>query len=327
MAVAGKGKRSRRPFRDKKALVFLSLMFVSFISLLLSTNSLTDLPKQVGLGFFSFFEGAFTRASSFFTDTFNSISELQKVKGLYDEAQKKLQDYEKIERERAEMQVENRRLRELLGLGSSIEYRYLLAEIIGKDPGNTESTIVIGRGSRDGIRKNMPVVAFQDGIQGLVGKVSEVSLDAAVIMPLYDKEAYVAARIERTRNEGLVSGLGSSDRPLSMKYVKKSAKAELQKGDLVITAGLGSLFPKGIDIGRISGSTENDWDSSITLDIEPVIDYSELENVFVLLSGEAAIPAALEVPAPAALEVPVPAALEIPAPAALEGATPAGGAR
>jgi rod shape-determining protein MreC len=82
-----------------------------------------------------------------------------------------------------------------------------------------------------------------------------------------------------------VSGQGSSDAPIVMKYVKKRAREEIQIGDKVITSGENNNYPANVPIGFVSGIRGLDYETSIELDIEPVIDFSRLENVFVLDMG------------------------------------------
>ena len=171
--------------------------------------------------------------------------------------------------------------RSQLGFSERIGYKHISAEIIGKDPGNFFDTITINRGRKDGVEYNMPVIAFQDGYQGLIGKVVHVGFQAAEILPIYDRSCYVAARLQSSRYEGLVSGDGRGE-TVKMQYIKKYARNEIKSGDLVITSGMESIYPKGIYIGRVREIGGKEYDTSLILEIEPIIDFSRLEYVFVL---------------------------------------------
>ena len=139
-----------------------------------------------------------------------------------------------MERGIAELRDENKRLRQQLDLSQEIPYQRIAARIVAKDPENTYSTITIDKGFGEGIRKNMSVIAFQDGVEGLVGRVIEVGRGTSKIVPLYDTKSYIAARLSGgSRTEGLVGGQGSPEDPLLMRFVKKRAKDEIQFGDLV----------------------------------------------------------------------------------------------
>lgn len=202
------------------------------------------------------------------------------------EMEERLNTYRQLEMNINELKHENEQLREQLGFSEKIGYDHLSAEIIGKDPGNYFNTIMINRGKRDGVEKNMPVIAFQDGFQGLIGKVVSVGACCSEVLPLFDRSCYVAARMQSSRYEGLVSGKGGDDSRLIMQYVKKHARSEIRYGDLVITSGMNSIFPRGIYIGRVRTIGGKMYDTSLDIELEPVIDFSRLEYVFVLSKKE-----------------------------------------
>ena len=79
-----------------------------------------------------------------------------------------------------------------------------------------------------------------------------------------------------------MSGGGSSDIPLSLRYVKKRAKDEIQYGDLVVTSGYQSLYPRDVIIGRVTRIMAADYQTSLDIDVEPVLDFARLEYVFVV---------------------------------------------
>jgi rod shape-determining protein MreC len=270
------------PIRERKGLFFALLIFVSFITLIVSTKSLMVSPKQIGMTVFSVFQKGFTGIGGFFGDTFDSIREIDRLRGDYNEAVSQIEKYKNIERGYLEIKSENERLREQLGFSSQILYKHIPAEVIAKDAENLFSTIVINKGSRDGIRTEMPVIAFQNGVQGLVGKITDVGLSSSVILPVYDSFSYISARLADSRYEGLVTGDGHSDSPLVMKYVNKRAKDETQYGDIVVTSGLNSLFPRDLYIGRVRSIKMKDYETSLNLELDSVLDFSKLEYVFVL---------------------------------------------
>jgi rod shape-determining protein MreC len=263
--------------------VFLILVGVSIVMLILSTKSLTGLPERVGLSIASFFQNSFHRVGEFFGDTANSIVELKQLKNNYANALTKISQYESMERSFADIRQENERLKEQLGYSREQRFKKISAEIIAKDPENVYSTIVINKGIKDGIKKDFPIIAFQDGIQGLVGRVVEVGRSTSIVMPLYDSSSHIACRLEKSRYEGLVTGQNRLDKPLLMQYVKKSSKDEIQFGDLVVTSGLAGLYPKDLSVGRVKEKKIVDYKTSMELELDPIIDFSRLEFVFAVL--------------------------------------------
>jgi rod shape-determining protein MreC len=255
---------------------------VSLICLIVSTRSLAGVPERIGITVFGFFQQGFSAVGNFVSDTVASIAELRRLRADYQDVANKLEHYTNMERGMADLQAENRRLKEQLGVVDKIGYERISARIVAKDPANLYPTILIDKGIDDGIRKDMPVVAFQDGIEGLVGHILEVGHGTSVVVPIYDQSSFVAARLDRTRHEGLVGGSGSADEALVMRFVKKSAKDEVQYGDIVVTSGYESLYPPDIAIGRVQKIRDLEYQTSIELDLDPVLDFSRLEYVFVI---------------------------------------------
>jgi rod shape-determining protein MreC len=128
----------------------------------------------------------------------------------------------------------------------------------------------------------MPVIAVQNGDIGLVGKVVSVGPFTSQIMPVYDFQCNISARIQHTRDIGLVVGQGNSDVPLQMQYIKKRVLNELQYGDVIVTSGENENYPKDIIIGNITKIEPVEYDSSLLIEIMPLIDFARLESVMVV---------------------------------------------
>ena len=154
--------------------------------------------------------------------------------------------------------------------------------MIARDPSNQFSTITVNRGSIHGMQEGMPVIAFQGGLQGLVGRVVLVGLSSSMVQPITDPNSYVAARLQSSRFDGLVAGSQGGADLLTMSYVKKLAVNEVQYGELVITSGMGQLFPEGIHIGRVREMTAKGYEASLELEVEPIVDFSRLEFVYII---------------------------------------------
>jgi rod shape-determining protein MreC len=268
--------------KHKTETVLAGLLLISIILIIISTNTVVFKPKQVGLTIFSTIQKGFSGVGSFFSRTVNSIGELQDLRAEHQELQKRMTEYRSLERDILELKNENAELREQLDFSNKIGYEHVAAEIIGKDPGNIFSTITINKGLVHGLKKGMPVIAYQDGFQGLVGKIVDLGRGTSNVLPLIDRSCYVAARLQTTRYEGLVSGRGRGEETVVMQYVKKRARNETKYGDLVITSGMRSLYPKGIYIGRVREIEAKEYETSLQLTIETIIDFSRLEYVFVL---------------------------------------------
>lgn len=261
------------------------LVLVSGVLLGLSTGGFIVNFSEVGFSIAGAAQMSLNRGATAVQNTFLAIKELAVLREEYEALSEKLKDYEYLQRNNAEVRKENARLREQLGLSESLDKQNFPAYIIGRDPNATYSAITISKGSKDGIRKNMPVIALQRGNVGLVGKVIEVGRHTSLVMPIYDYQCYVSARIQSTRDIGIVNGNGTDTQSLSMNYIKKRVLDELQYGDIIVTSGENGNYERDIPIGSISKITVLDYDSSLEIEVTPVIDFSRLEAVIVMNMG------------------------------------------
>jgi len=262
--------------------VFIALTLISFSVLIVSTRNLMLGFRDAGLSVFSGIRGRVHDVSSFVTRTVLSVRELAKLRAEYAELLEREARYERFERSFAQISQENIRLREQLGFSQNLNLRHISAEVIGRDPDNLFSALVINKGRRAGIERDMAVIAWQDGNQALVGKVVRVRDFESLVMPLYDTSLLVSARFASSRYEGIAEGQGGQDMSLRMRFIPKRAMEEISRGDLVITSGLGGIYPPGISIGRVTSVMYHDQEISMEAEIEPLIDFTRLEYVFVI---------------------------------------------
>ena len=278
----------KRKFSFKIKLdVFLLILLLIISSVLLTFSGgrfIVDF-KSVGFSVAAGTENAVHSLSAFVTNTVSAVRELAELRSKYVTLSEKLKDYELLQRSNADIRRENRELKELLGFADTIAYKNIPAQITGFDPDNLYSGIIINRGTKHGVRKNMPVLAFQGSNVGLVGKIVQTGRDSSMIIPIYDYQCYVAATVQTTKHRGLVNGQGSADAPLIMQYVQKRAKDEISIGDRILASGE-NLFPKDSPIGVVTGIKVHDYETYLELTVQPIIDFFRLDYVFVLdLSG------------------------------------------
>ncbi|MDR0409735.1 MAG: rod shape-determining protein MreC [Spirochaetaceae bacterium] len=262
--------------------VFAALTIASFSLLLFSTRSFVIDIKDMGLSAFSGIRGTVRVISSAVSGTLLSARELVILRGEYEKLLDRVAMYEYMERSAAEIRAENYRLREQLDFSQGLAYRHIPAEVSGHDPDNIFSAFVINKGKTHGIENNMPVIAFQDGMQALAGKVIQTAQVESLVMPLYDQRCFVSARLARGRYDGIVEGQGSPGLPLLMRSITKRARDDIKIGDIVVTSGMGGVYPAGIILGRISGILRMEYENTIELELESAIDFSRLEYVFVI---------------------------------------------
>ena len=277
--------KSKFKFRFQE-LLFIILVVASSVMLSFSSGGFIINFKNVGFTIFSTIEKGVATVSFFVKDAIDGVVKLVNLSKEYDELTEKLKDYEYMQRTNAAIRKENARLKEQLGFADSIQQKTIPANIISRGADNLHTTLIIDKGSKDGIKKNMSVVAIQNGNIGVVGKVVSVGYNTAQIMNIFNSSCSISARMQNTRDIGLVTGNGTEDKPLSMKYIKKRVISELHFGDIVVTSGENGNYVKEIPIGTISKVSILDYDTSLDIEIEPVINFSRLESVMVVSNTE-----------------------------------------
>ena len=273
----------KKSIKIKTAEILLSFMIL-FSGTMLAFSSGSFIVNFNTVGFTvvsSVQEGVFS-VFSYCRKFFSSIHDIAVLQKEYRELTETLKDYEYMQRNNTEIRKENERLREQLQFATDLEYKNISSQIIGRNPDNLYSGITINKGSRSGIKKGMPVIAIQNGNIGVVGKVVTVGVSTSLVMPVYDSKCNISARIQNTRDIGIVSGSGSYDSPLMLNYIRKRVLDDFNHGDLIVTSGENDNYMKDIPIGRISKITVLDYDSSLSIEIDPVIDFMRLENVLVV---------------------------------------------
>lgn len=165
------------------------------------------------------------------------------------------------------------RLLSLLGLQERLGRSSVPARVISRGHGLGASTLIIDRGSRDGLATNQPVIVSD----GVAGRLVEVGPFTSKVQLALDPNCSIAAITERTRAQGLVNGRGRGH--LRMEYV--SDLEDVLPGDRIVTSGLDRVFPAGITVGTVLRTDRRDGLVQ-SIEVEPSVDFNKLEEVLVL---------------------------------------------
>jgi rod shape-determining protein MreC len=208
------------------------------------------------------------------------FTELGDVRDELVRTREKLQHYETVAEELGEIKKENERLRQLLDMQQRVEYTSISATIISKDPDNWFRTIVINRGEADGVRVNMPVIAFRGEEKAVVGKVIEVRGRISRVLPIISTDMRLGVMFQENRFPGLSLGYAPNSTLVLMDYISKSATIKF--GDVVITSGQGGVFPQGLLVGKVIKTLVTDTSAYQKALVRPIIDFNQVENVYVI---------------------------------------------
>jgi len=177
-----------------------------------------------------------------------------------------------------EMKYTNIRLKKMLDFKQNISFPLLPANVIGMDSSPLGNSIFINKGTAQGVKVGMGVVAPE----GVVGYVIRTSRNFSSVIFLTDRSSGVNGLVQRSRAKGVVKGTIAGNY-CEVKYLLK--EVDVRKGDLMVTSGIGGKFPKGVVIGRVD-KIENRPDTLFKMALlTPAVDFYKLEEVFVVLSS------------------------------------------
>ncbi len=176
-----------------------------------------------------------------------------------------------------EIKKENETLRQALGIGLQENYDLELTQIINKDASG--GFILIDKGLRNGVEKDMPIITAQNV---LIGKTSKVYDNFSEVLLVSNPKSVFDAKISSEEKDisGIIRGQGSS----KALYDLIPRDAEIAVGETIITSGLGGFFPKGLLMGKIKEVKKSDTDPFQQANVELFFDMSSAENIFVIKS-------------------------------------------
>jgi rod shape-determining protein MreC len=267
--------------RQRSGYLFLGVMLGHILLISAQVNSRSGVPvlESVTFGIFSEIQRGVSAGVSGALRVWDGYIGLRNLKSENDALKRQLAAAEVAGQEQRAQVDRVRGLQQLLELRDRSNLQTTAAEIIGAAAAPDFRTVTIDKGTRDGLRPDMSVIAPA----GVVGRIVVPSARAAKVQLLIDRNAAVGAIVERSRAQGVI--VGSGDERLRMEYV--SEVFDVVAGDLVVTSGIDGIYPKGFPIGRVE-SVEKSGSAYKKITVKPTVDFSALENVLVVLTPTAA---------------------------------------
>ncbi len=177
-----------------------------------------------------------------------------------------------------ETQHENVRLRRLLEFEEKHHLETLTARVIAKDVSTEFRAIRLNRGENHGVQKNMSVITAE----GVVGKVFRTTATTADVVTILDLLSAIDTIVERSRARGVVEGM--TDELCQLKFALRTD--DIEPGDLLISSGLGGIYPKAIPVGIVSKVKRKPFGISQDVEVRPTVDFTKLEEVLVVKRSE-----------------------------------------
>jgi rod shape-determining protein MreC len=263
--------------RRRTGYLFLAVIVghVILISTQVTTKRGVPMLEDAVFGVFSEVQRGANAVTTGVRTSWQDYFALQQVRSENDQLKKDIADLRvRLQEERALAQ-QTQSLQKLLDLKSSTELSTTGASVIAGGASPEFRTITVDKGTQDGLRADMAVIAPA----GVVGRVIQPSSRASKVQLLIDRNAAAGALIERTRAQGVVVGSGAED--LRMEYVPGSA--EVKAGDVVVTSGIDGIYPKGFVIGQIQ-SIKRAAGGYSDIVIRPAVDFTSLEAVLIVVT-------------------------------------------
>ncbi|HHX23088.1 MAG TPA: rod shape-determining protein MreC [Thermoanaerobacterales bacterium] len=275
----------RRLLRNRRWQLILLLLVISIaiVNITIKNDFIFNSIEIPVITLLSPVQEVLSKAGFTIKEKIDAIPQILYLQQENEELKKEVAELLHYKQNLVEFQRENADLRNLLGFKErSFQYDLEAAEVIARDSGNWFNIILIDKGEKHGIKKDMAVITDK----GLVGYTISTAPNTSKVMIITDERSSVSAMLQRTRDNGIVKGTidPAPSGYLKMDYLPQDAN--LVKGDIVISSGLGGLIPKGIVIGEVIEAKKEPHDLMQYAIIKPAVDFQRLEHVFVIRGEE-----------------------------------------
>jgi rod shape-determining protein MreC len=214
---------------------------------------------------------------SFFSNVFRAGSLQAENEALQDtiaDLRIQLQEYYEVKRGFDE-------LSRVVQLEEDLSIQGFGARVVAEGPSNYEWSVIVDKGSADGVYDDMPVMSGS----GLVGRVVQVSPGSSQVMLIIDPDSFVAARLAESGEVGLLQGNRSED----LRFSLLDPEVEVRPGELVVTSGYhlqngtdSGIFPPGIPIGEVSLVDNDPADLERVVHVRPFVDFTRPDLVLMV---------------------------------------------
>ncbi|GIP39198.1 cell shape-determining protein MreC [Paenibacillus sp. J31TS4] len=275
---------------NKKILVLLLslIVFVALMGFTLAKREKLSWPEKFIKDTVTWTQSLFYRPAGAVAGFFGDIRDMSI---LYEEnkaLKMTLSSYARDTMRLNELEAQNKSLKELLNFTerqkNADNYKYHVAEVISMSPDPFTNTVNINLGGRDGLKENMAVISVK-GLIGRIDKVSEFTSTVQLLTEIDDTNntsKAIAATVKDKENQsfGIIQNYDREQKKLIMTNIETTDP--LQVGDTVITSGMGLVFPKGIEIGKVVAKEVGEFGINYKATIEPSATFRHLSEVLVV---------------------------------------------
>ncbi len=270
-------KKSGKRTQNFSFFVLLGCLLTFLLIIIISTVGRQEFGSshKLALEIIGPVQSGVTHVTDYFKDIWEDYTALWDVREENKRLWYELKETKALNNEYREAVATNVRLRKLLEFKETLPSPTLTAEIIGKDPSLWFRTVIINRGSSDGVEKGMPVVT----VEGIVGQILDTSPHYSKVLLANDPNSAIDVLLQKTRVRGIVKGKGANSYQLH--YVLKNS--DVKKGERVVTSELSGVFPKGLLVGTVSMVQKDRRGMFQQIEVEPSVDFSQLETLLIVM--------------------------------------------
>lgn len=179
-----------------------------------------------------------------------------------------------VELEEAEQTAE--RLQGLLDLKDANNLQSTAAHVISGSSDSWSTTVTIDKGTSSGVSVGMPVTSAT----GVIGQIVECGATTSTVRLLTDENSSISAMVQSSRAQGMLTGSATGQVELTLIRTNQTVSV----GDMVVTSGLGGVFPKGLPLGKVTSVVNNPGSLYLTIVVEPLASPENYEEVLVITS-------------------------------------------
>lgn len=256
-------------------LAVIAVVIITFITRLAGANPVTSIVRNV----MTPLQSGFVYIGDKLTGTIDFIYEMKGYKTENERLIAENTELRKNQKDTEHYRLEIDELRALLNLKNSIfEYNSVAASVIGYSSSTYFDKIEINRGSMSGISEGDVVINGE----GLIGRVSEVGLNHAIVATILSQSNSIGVKISRTGDIGIVEGDGELCKQSQCKLTFVSKDANIIEGDVLETSGSGSVYPAGINLGIIRKVNMDNLGMLSFAVVDTAVDFDNLHEVLVI---------------------------------------------
>jgi rod shape-determining protein MreC len=264
-------------------IIILSVTFLSLIGYSANRGKMSLVENGVGVTINSV-QGIFYNGFYKIRDSFKFITNFSKVKAENEELRKINSELQGKAIEYDALKKDNERFRTVLDFKEAREeYNYMGADIVGLKNNNFQEGFIINRGANNGIKRGMVAITGE----GLVGQVDSVANNWAIVQCLSNENISVAGLVQSTEdNNGIVKGYKDENNKLLAEIKGLSLESAIKEGDVIVTSGLGAIYPPRIRIGNVLSVHEDKGKVMKSAIIKPYVDFTKLKEVFIVMQKD-----------------------------------------